>query len=82
MRDVQKKAKKFFVLLIIILAGLYGFVQMNKAVEIKTVTIKRNSLIRSFKETAKVKSDDEIVITPKYNARIDYIVKEGDKVLA
>ena len=65
MRDVQKKAKKFFVLLIIILAGLYGFVQMNKAVEIKTVTIKRNSLIRSFKETAKVKSDDEIVITPK-----------------
>lgn len=77
---MQKKAKIFLIFLIIILTALYGFIKMNKPVDLKIVTVKRNSLIRSFKETAKIKSDDEIVITPKYNAKIDYIVKEGDKV--
>ena len=72
MRDVQKKAKIFLIFLIIILTALYGFIKMNKPVDLKIVTVKRNSLIRSFKETAKIKSDDEIVITPKYNAKIEY----------
>ena len=80
MRKVQKKAKLFFIAVIIVAIAVYGFVQMNKPVEIKTASIKKQSLIRSFKESGKIKSNDEIVITPKYNARINYIVKEGDKV--
>ena len=80
MRKVQKKAKLFFIAVIIVAAAVYGFVQMNKPVEIKTATIKKQSLIRSFKESGKIKSNDEIIVTPKYNARINYIVKEGDKV--
>jgi len=79
-RKVQKKAKLFFIAVIIVAAAVYGFVQMNKPVEIKTATIKKQSLIRSFKESGKIKSNDEIIVTPKYNARINYIVKEGDKV--
>ena len=77
---MQKKAKLFFIAVIIVAAAVYGFVQMNKPVEIKTATIKKQSLIRSFKESGKIKSNDEIIVTPKYNARINYIVKEGDKV--
>ena len=80
MRKLQKKAKLFFIAVIIVAVAVYGFVQMNKPVEIKTATIKKQSLIRSFKESGKIKSNDEIIVTPKYNARINYIVKEGDKV--
>ena len=80
MRKVQKKAKLFFIAVIIAAIAVYGFVQMNKPIEIKTSTIKKQSLIRSFKESGKIKSNDEIIVTPKYNARINYIVKEGDRV--
>ena len=65
MRKVQKKAKLFFIAVIIVAVAVYGFVQMNKPVEIKTATIKKQSLIRSFKESGKIKSNDEITVTPK-----------------
>ncbi len=77
---MKKKVKIIIILLLAILLASYIFIKVTKPLEVDTMKIQTHDIIRSFKETAKLTSENEISITPAYADEILYIIDEGKEV--
>lgn len=77
---MHKKVKIILTIAIIIGIAVYFFIQINKPIKLETQIMKKQSLVRDFKETGKTKTDEQISITAPYSGKVLFIIKEGSKI--
>ncbi len=77
---MKKNAKIILWIIVILLIAGIIFYKANKPIEVATVNIEQKDMIRSFKETSTLVSQNEISITPAYNSEVLFIIQKGKEV--
>ena len=77
---MNKKVRIILICIVILIVTAYIVIQKNKPLEFATKTLTEETLVNDFKETGKIKANQQIYITPKYSSKIIFIKEDGDRV--
>lgn len=85
LKDFVLKRKKIFLILIVVLVGLFIWQQQVKAKKaketVKTTSVIKKDLIQSISATGKVKADEEVTLKFQTSGNLAWVgVKKGDHV--
>lgn len=84
---MQKKFKKLLLLMVGALIAGAVFVHWMKPLDVPAMAIRRQILVRNFKESATIRSENRYSLTPAFDGKVLYIaplgsvVREGDLLL-
>ncbi len=79
---MKKTVKIILIILVVVLIGTYIFVQKTKPLELDVYSLERGDMVRDFKETASLESENIETISPKFMGEILFIADKGSMLKA
>ncbi len=77
---MKKRAKIVLLVIAVVVIGGIVFLKQNKALEVDTIKIEKQDMIRNFKETATLESQNVLAVSAPYSDEILFVAEQGSVV--